>query len=173
MLMGCGKTNYERYFNLVFKGACEFKQTPTPDGSLQITYKVNLKYPSKDVFQFYNEYLKSTGWAKYSYFGPNQGNWEYIVSYNKDMPDRSKRTWGHWQLLYTWVNNDKKEEASLFLEYGDNYLQEYKGIPKLPLKDVQFVCFKMFKLFELPAPGTYSPPQTVITHPVFPQHVIN
>ena len=148
-VFGCWKSNYEKYFKLVFVNSYSFKKITMPDGGFQMSYKVNLKYPSKDVFDFYDSYFKTEGWTRYSLFGPNQGNWEYLIYKDKTVPAKSKGEGGRFQLLYTWVDKNKSQEASLFLNYSDNYFLE--GTPKIkrPFNDIQEVVFQVFPFHDV------------------------
>jgi len=65
----------------------------------QITYKVNLPYPSRDVFSFYEGHLRALGWSLFD-DDPRHGTWQTFMGSTKD-----GSPWVH-QLISKWRKGD-------------------------------------------------------------------
>jgi hypothetical protein len=112
---------------------------------LNVTYKVKLLYPSKDVLSYYDNKLNDIGWLSFVQPAFRDREWHSFI-------DETQRgaPLVH-QLLATWVNRDKKRMIVLGLKYYSTKLNvKEKHSAKKPDNDIQEVTLQIMPFIILP-----------------------
>ena len=99
-------------------------------------YKINSKFPAKEVIEFYHTNFKRMGFIQYSEDGYGKGRWENFDSNSgqweptNSMPAR---------YIATWIDNDKKIRIVVLLRYkSDQIDDEGKNLLFVDCKVVDF-----------------------------------
>ncbi len=110
------------------KAAYDVQKLPADSRRLdELSFKIDLSYPSKEVLEFYEEYLAAQGWTKCK---GGVDEWDSFVDMSA----------GHSQLIHqlfrVWVKRDQNVEAVVSLRYYSEGVDERR---KTPTNKIQFV----------------------------------
>jgi hypothetical protein len=115
-------------------------------GLTAISYKVKLKYPSKEVLKFCNKKLKELGWEKYILYPTKESdrNWMDFID-----GTREGEPFVH-QLGAYWNDKEKNKMVSLLLRYYSyNLTRKERLLTKTPNTDVLNVIVQVGPYVEL------------------------
>lgn len=103
------------------------------EGIFSVHFQYEKKYPSLEIYEFYNNGLKKRGWEKIQWFQPQRSNdmWQHFFE------EKENGTVDEvFQYLSAWCDKNKTKLAVLSLRYVDQ-------------KDVQDVYFQVFPFIAL------------------------
>jgi hypothetical protein len=144
-LVGCAnvkKDPREVFFeSLVFKDSSDLKEFVSSDHLAFCTnFKVNIKYPAKDVLESYDTGLKKQGWVRAD-VDKFSGEWTSYLGPGAD----NKGTVCIYQLLSAWKENDGKLEVFLRSVYYSK-LPSSGNCGAIPDNDLQYVQAQILSL---------------------------